>query len=153
MLVDRADSATSERTAVVRRTMPAPIQRVFDAWLDPISFSTWMVPPGIRVSHAQTDARVGGAYELMMHGEGNALIHSGVYREIDRPKRLVFTWISAGTHFRESVVAVELEANGASTEVSVSHTLLPDAASEASHTEGWTAVLGKLEALMARSPT
>jgi uncharacterized protein YndB with AHSA1/START domain len=87
----------------------------------------------------------------MMHGEGNALIHSGTYREIDRPNRLVFTWISAGTHFRESVVTVEFEAREQGTDVVVTHAMLPDAGAEASHTEGWTAVLGKLEALFAGS--
>ena len=141
------DGATGTRTVVVRCTIPAAPERVFDAWLDPISFSTWMVPPGIRVSHARIDARVGGAYELMMHGDGNALIHSGVYREIDRPRRLVFTWISAGTHFRESVVRVGFEARGEETEVVVTHEGLPDAGAEQSHQEGWTAVLGRLETL------
>jgi uncharacterized protein YndB with AHSA1/START domain len=142
--VSETGAATNSRAVVVRRTIVAAAERVFDAWLDPVSYATWMVPPGIRSSNALIDARVGGEYELMMHGDGNALIHSGVYREIDRPRRLVFTWISAGTHFRESVVRVGFEARGEETEVVVTHEGLPDAGAEQSHAEGWTAVLGRL---------
>ncbi|MEO7521194.1 MAG: SRPBCC family protein [Gemmatimonas sp.] len=140
--------AAAARAVTAHRTIAAPRERVFDAWLDANTFATWMVPPGIRASTARIDARVLGAYELTMHGDGNALMHSGVYREIDPPRRIIFTWISLGTHFRESVVTVAFAVNGAATDVVVTHDGLPDAGAEVAHRDGWTAVLERLDELI-----
>lgn len=132
-------------SATAHRTIAGPRQRVFDAWVTANHFATWMVPPGIRTSTAKVDARVGGAYELTMHGSGDALMHSGVYREVDRPSRLVFTWISLGTHYRETIVTVTFEAQGDDTVVVVKHDGLPDLIAERSHAEAWTMLLEKLD--------
>jgi uncharacterized protein YndB with AHSA1/START domain len=70
--------------------------------------------------------------------------HTGVYRVLNRPRQLVFTWISRGTEQRESLVTVDFIARGAATEVVVTHEQLPEGAAP-SHTEGWTAALTRLD--------
>ena len=45
----------------------------------------------------------------MADGEAE-ILHTGTYREIDRPRRLVFTWSSPVTGFRDTVVTVTFEA-------------------------------------------
>ena len=67
-----------------------------------------------------------------------------MYRLIDRPRRLVFTWISRGTEQRESVVTVDFISRGAATEVVVTHELLSESA-QPSHINGWTSALERLE--------
>jgi uncharacterized protein YndB with AHSA1/START domain len=125
---------------VVRRTIAASPEVVFDAWLDPIALGTWMRPGGVRSAVATVDARVGGRYEVVMTIDSGEIPHRGVYRAIDRPRRLVFTWISPPTESRETLVTVDFVPKGNATEVVVTHELLPESARE-SHTNGWTGAL------------
>ena len=83
-------------TLVVRRTIPATREEIFDAWITADRLKTWMCPPGVTSATATIDARVGGRYSIVMHGERD-YDHEGEYLVIDRPSKLSFTWISAGT--------------------------------------------------------
>jgi uncharacterized protein YndB with AHSA1/START domain len=44
-----------------------------------------------------------------MVDDESSILHSGTYRKIDRPRRLVFTWSSPTTRFRGSIVTVTLQ--------------------------------------------
>src|SRR5207245_9500003 len=46
-----------------------------------------------------------------------SVVHTGTYREIDRPHRLVFTWSSPATHFRDSIVTVTFQPSSNSSTV------------------------------------
>jgi uncharacterized protein YndB with AHSA1/START domain len=127
----------------VRRTIEATADEIFDAWLDPESLAAWMRPGAIVRTTARTDARVGGSYEVVMHTPAEQLVHRGTYQAIERPTRLVFTWLSPSTEQRETKVTVELLARGSATEVVVTHEQLPEREA-ASHTEGWTDALALL---------
>ncbi|NUP11753.1 MAG: SRPBCC domain-containing protein [Polyangiaceae bacterium] len=128
----------------VRRVIAAPREAVFDAWLDADSLAAWMLPRGMTHATATVEPREGGAYEIVMHGAGASYVHTGTYRVIDRPHRLVFTWSSDATKHRPTLVTVELRADRRATEVVVTHEQLPDADAIRSHTEGWTDVLDQL---------
>ena len=135
--------AASATAVIVRRTIAATADEIFDAWLDPTALGIWMRPESIRHTSAKTDARVGGSYEIIMQGDENTYPHHGVYRVIDRPRRLVFTWISHGTEGCETLVTVDFLPAGQRTEVVVTHEQLPEGARE-SHTQGWTSGLDRL---------
>ena len=80
---------------VQERVLPAAPADVFAAWGDPESLRVWMCPAeGIEHASAEVDFRVGGAFTIVMHGEGQDYRQTGEYLEIDAPRRLVFTWIS-----------------------------------------------------------
>lgn len=134
---------------VVRRTIAATAEDLFDAWLDADALATWMRPGTIRSAVAQVDARAGGSYEITMHGESGPIVHKGVYRLIDRPKRLVFTWLSPHTELRETLVTVDFVSVGNRTEVIVTHEQLPESA-KAGHTKGWTSGLEHLDEAFAK---
>lgn len=129
---------------VVRRTIPASAEVLFDAFLDPEALAEWMRPGTIRSTVATVEPRVGGRYEFVMQGESGAIPHSGVYRLIDRPKRLVFTWHSPHTGPNETLVTIDFVKAGAGTEVVVTHELLPEEARPA-HSRGWTSGLEHLD--------
>ena len=129
---------------VVRRTIAATAEDLFDAWLDPQAMAIWMRPGSIQTTIATVDARVGGRYEIVMHSATETYPHTGVYRVINRPRRLVFTWLSRGTEQKDSVVTVEFIARGAGTEVVVTHEQLSEGA-KPSHNDGWTSALQRLE--------
>jgi uncharacterized protein YndB with AHSA1/START domain len=135
---------------VVRRMIAAPAKDLFDAWLDAKALAAWMKPAKATKSDITVDARVGGQFEIVMHTQGGAVPHRGVYEVIDRPRRLVFTWNSpyAGDH--GSLVTVDFLARAGGTEVVVTHEKLPTEVAVGQHREGWTEILGSLEAWASR---
>ena len=138
------NAALASAAVVVRRTIAAPAEDIFDAWLDPEALATWMRPGTIRSTVAKVEPRVGGRYEINMQGEAGAIPHSGTYRVIDRPKRLVFTWQSPHTGAGETLVTVDFLRAGRHTEVVVTHERLPETARDA-HQRGWTSGLEHLD--------
>ena len=147
------NAGTQAHTVTVRRQIDASPAELFDAWLDGESLAAWMRPGQVLRTSAKVDAREGGSYEVRMHRAGDSLLHTGVYRVIDRPRRLVFTWISPATEQRESLVTVDFLARGERTEVVVTHERLPVTADALpSHTEGWTQALERLADLYRVAP-
>src|SRR5689334_16800016 len=77
------------------RQVPASQKAAFEAWLDPQRLARFMIPaPGMTVGKLQVDAVVGGNFLIEMITGDTHMPHSGEYREIDRHRRLVFTWVS-----------------------------------------------------------
>jgi uncharacterized protein YndB with AHSA1/START domain len=131
-------------TLTVRREIEATAEELFDAWLDPESLAEWMSPGDITHAVVKLDAREGGAFEIVMHNSCGTIPHTGVYRVIDRPQRLVFTWGSPHTGPGETLVTVEFRAGKKATEVVLTHEHLPTGAVQG-HTKGWTDILKELD--------
>jgi uncharacterized protein YndB with AHSA1/START domain len=132
-------------TLIVRRSIAASAEELFDAWLDPASLAVWMRPGDVQHITAKIDARVGGRFEIMMHGATDTYPHTGTYQVIDRPRRLVFTWNSRATQQIDSLVTVEFQPTRGATEIVLTHERLPDAVAVAKHTSGWSDILMLIE--------
>ncbi|HEY2378788.1 MAG TPA: SRPBCC domain-containing protein [Gemmatimonadaceae bacterium] len=133
---------------VVRRTIPIPRDRVFDAWLDPVRLARFMRPGGTGRATAEVDPRVGGRFRIVMHhpnGPPDGTAHTGEYLVIDRPKRLSFTWRSIHTDDRATTVTIDFLDRGGETEVVLTHAQLPPREIEG-HRKGWSDILGALNA-------
>jgi uncharacterized protein YndB with AHSA1/START domain len=132
----------------VTRHFDAPPERVFDALLDPEMIGKWMFGPALReeeVLRIVADARVGGSFSFLVRRQGREIDHVGKYREIDRPRRLVFTWGIAGESEDESLVIIEIVPREAGAELSLTHEMDSRWADYASRTEaGWTKMLDAL---------
>jgi len=131
----------------VRRTIRAPRQRVFDAWTKAEELKAWHAPGPAVVTFAEIDLREGGGYRIHMRGpDGTEYRVSGVYRVVDSPKKLVYTWGWDGDHpVKDSVVTLEFHERGNATEVVLRHAIAHDK-ERTGHEEGWTAIMDKLEA-------
>ena len=135
----------SELNLTVNKTVPAPPEHVFNAWLDPEMLVKFMVPmEGAFVSDAKVDAREGGQFSFMfMEGE-NQLPHSGTYKTIDRHSKLVFSWQSPFS-VDGSTVSLTFKPNGNNaTDVELYHEKFADEDSRNNHNSGWTSILDNL---------
>lgn len=103
------------------------------------------------VAVAEIDLTVGGRYRIEMQGpDGARHIVGGTYREIDPPRRLVYTWSwEDQPDVTDTLVTVEFNDRGSATEIVLRHERLPSEDSRARHEHGWTGCLDKLEAMMA----
>ena len=142
---------TTTSSLTITRTIKASADKVFDAWTQPEQIKRWAAPEGVEVQEAQVDLTVGGRYHIRMlsdEGEHNAV---GVYREVTRPTRLVYTWSweEKDHDVGETLVTVEFNAQGDNTEVVVVHEGFPAAEARDGHEQGWNGCLDGFEQLFA----
>jgi uncharacterized protein YndB with AHSA1/START domain len=141
---------TAQPDAIVRvtRRFEASPERVFDAWLDPAKAGRFLFATASgQMVRAEIDARVGGAFCFVDRRDGEDVEHFGTYLEIDRPRRLVFTF-SVKDSPGASRVAIDIVPAGAGCELSLTHEDVPS--EYASRTEsGWTTILERLSTVIA----
>ena len=135
----------------VRRRVRASAEQIFDLWTRPDLMVRWMSPfPGAVDCKATCDPRPGGAFSLFMSsGESNREV-SGTYVEVDRPRKLVFTWIGPLTNNVNTLVTVELNQFGDETDLVLTHERLPTQAILEGHTRGWGNILDHLADAVAK---
>lgn len=150
-----ADAPPREGTheLTLERLLPADPERVFDAWTQPELFVKWWGPEGFTIPEHALDVSPNGRWRtVMLAPDGARHIVSGVYRAIDRPERLVFTWgweDENGNRGHESEVELTLAAAGSGTHLHLVHRKIADAESRDSHREGWISTLNDLERVFA----
>jgi uncharacterized protein YndB with AHSA1/START domain len=129
----------------IRRRVKAPAEQIFDLWTKPDLMVRWMSPfPGTVDCKASCDLRPGGAFSLVMLSKESSREVSGTYVEIDRPRKLVFTWNGPLTNHVNTLVTVELTPRGDETDLVLTHERLPTAAIVEGHTRGWGNILDHL---------
>lgn len=135
----------TELTLTVRKTVPAPPEAVFNAWLDPAMLKKFMVTcEGDRVPRAESDAREGGRFLIVMESGGKEIPHAGTYLELKRYSRLVFTWESPHS-VDGSTVTVDLSSAGdGATELVLTQVKFAGEGARDGHVKGWTAILDML---------
>ncbi|HEY7895236.1 MAG TPA: SRPBCC domain-containing protein [Gemmatimonadaceae bacterium] len=144
-------STTTPNAVRVTQTIHASPERLFDAWTTPGELAAWwrMDEPGWAFAGATVDLRVGGAYRLgMTSPDGKSHVAVGVYREVQRPTRLAFTWDWENPESRvgDTLVTVEFKkVSTDTTEVVLTHERFPDAARASGHERGWTQLLSLLD--------
>ena len=135
---------TADTPLEVVRVLPAPIGKVFDALTDAGLMSRWFFAGESWRAEVTNDLRVGGEYSVtMITDTGDRVVCNGVYRAIEPPTRLVFTWTSYAV--TDTLVTVTLRDLGDQTELTLLHEGLADAALRESHTQGWGGCLASLE--------
>ena len=135
----------TELTLKLEKTINAPIEKVFDAWLDPAMLTQFILPqPGMPNPRVENDPREGGQFRIVMiHGD-DELPHGGNYLVIDRPRQLKFTWAS---HYSPDDSTVTLDFTGV--DANTTHVVLTqekflhEEARDA-HRGGWGNILDSL---------
>jgi uncharacterized protein YndB with AHSA1/START domain len=137
----------------LERTIAAPREVVFDAWLTPdVLKLLWPAGSDWETPIAEVDPRVGGRLRLVMRSpEGEEFGGTGEFIEIERPERLVYrwTWDGHGAHEGTNLVEVEFrDPVDGTTVVVLTNTGLPDEEARRAHREGWETSLENLERVL-----
>jgi uncharacterized protein YndB with AHSA1/START domain len=143
---------STQAPAVVRVThrFRAPAERVFDAWLDPAMASRFLfATPTGQMVRTDIDPRVGGTFVITERRDGEDAEHTGEYLEIDRPRRLVFTFLvpkHSRTPARVEIDIVPLEGG---CELTLTQTMPAEFAGYTDRSrEGWTHIVRGLAAVL-----
>lgn len=136
---------TTAPTVRISRRVRAGAEQIFDLWTRPDLMVRWMSPfPGAVNCEASCDPRPGGVFSLVMSsGEASREV-SGTYVQVDRPRKLVFTWIGPLTNNVNTLVTVELTPHGDETDLVLTHERLPTTAIVEGHAKGWGNILDHL---------
>jgi len=139
----------TDLTVKATKTIHAPIEKVFDAWLEPETLSKFILPmPGMPQPDTQTDAREGGQFTIIMHVGDDKIPHSGQYLEISRPNKLVFTWESPFSPEGSAVTLKFIDLGDNKTLIDLVHIKFNDEESRGDHEGGWNNILDSLNGLL-----
>ena len=131
----------------VTRVLPFSAERVFDAFLNPaIARKFLFATDSGQMVRADIDARVGGTFNFTDRRDGEDVEHTGEYLEIDRPRRLVFTFGVPKYSPDFDRVEVDITPNGAGCSLTLTEFMAPENAEWAERSKGgWAMILGNLE--------
>lgn len=137
-------------TLRLERTIAASPEQVYRAWTKAEALTRWMGPSAEfkTVVHA-VEPKVGGRYRYELCGpEGARHVVSGVFRTLEPPKKLVFTWAwEERPEEGETQVTILLSPEGRGTRLVLLHERFITAEVRDKHVQGWTGCLDRLEKL------
>ena len=106
---DLAVSTPSDREIIMTRSFNAPRELVFEAMTRPEHVKNWFGLRGSTLPVCEIDLRPGGSWRYVIReSNGHEMGMHGVYREIERPERMVTTEIFDDWPDAETVVTVTL---------------------------------------------
>ena len=145
------------KKVVIKKLLDAPIEKVFDAWIDPLYMQQWYSPENMTTPHAEIDLRIGGSYSVTMRykdpSSSDGMTVRGVYKEIQKPTKLRFSWQWDGQEDITEVTVLLRAISERETELTLIHAGFKDKFYEkgftkADHSGGWTSAFNKLEAFL-----
>ncbi len=106
------------------RTIAAPAEKIFDRWLIPTFVGNWMFGSHLgneKILDLKNEVRPGGSYSYSIQRNGKKVVHDGEYLQIDRPKRLSFSWQeSAKENVNKTKISLSLEPDEQKTKLKLS---------------------------------
>ncbi|MFY9694222.1 MAG: SRPBCC domain-containing protein [Xanthobacteraceae bacterium] len=125
----------------------APAERIFNALTDPAArVKWWGRKDRFETTAMDSDLRPGGPWTMRGIGMGGKpFTITGVYRIVDRPRAIAFTWLPDwDEEATETLVRFDLDERDGVTTVRVTHSGFASAGSRARH-QGWPQILSWLQ--------
>lgn len=139
----------SDLTLSISKIIHAPIEKVFDAWLDPEMLSKFILPmPGMPQPVVENEPQQGGSFTIIMQVGEDKIPHTGQYLEVSRPDKLVFSWLSPHSTDGSTVTIDFSERADGSTNVQLRHVKFIDEEARSDHEGGWTNILQALNNIL-----
>ena len=159
-----AQITPDNNTVLAEIFIAAPPERVFQAFTDPAQKMQWWGAKDLyRITEHHSDLRPGGKWNSVGVGvDGKPFSVDGEYLEIDPPRLIVHTWNPSFAHLHHTTVRIEFipqdvhnlqgsgpRRAGTGTLVKIRHEgFAGDFAQAKAHGEGWTRVLGWMQAFV-----
>ncbi len=147
------------RELMLTRIIDAPREKVYRAWTEPGLLKQWFAPLPWTTPRAETDVRPGGSSLIVMRGpDGQEFPNRGVYLEVVKNERLVFTdayteaWQPAEKPFMTVILTFEDESGKTRYTARVRHWTEADREQheKMGFHQGWGQCADQLPALVAR---
>jgi uncharacterized protein YndB with AHSA1/START domain len=159
-----ADRSAATGTIRIERVFAAPRELVFDAWTKPGLLLQWYAPRGCTIHFAAIDVRPGGRFHSCIRNPSFGDCWCvGVYREIVRPERIVYTLATADSEGneieparaghdprwpRETIVTVTFADVRGATQLTLEQNVLESLARHTGAHPSWLEMLDRLAALV-----
>jgi uncharacterized protein YndB with AHSA1/START domain len=104
-------SDPTDRQIQIRRTLPAPVEVVWNVWTNPDHLIHWWAPDGVTTTIKRMVVKEGEEWLLVLHGvDGKTFPNRSIYREIVPLRKIIFDHFNPG--FKATIV---FEAKGKDT--------------------------------------
>lgn len=154
-----AKATPTDRDLVLTRIIDAPREKVYRAWAEPELLKQWFAPLPYTISLAEIDLRPGGSNLIVMRApDGEELPNRGVYLEVVKNERLVFTdayskaWEPSEKPFMTVIMTFEDEGGKTKYTALARHWTVADreAHEKMGFHQGWGQCADQLAALVAK---
>jgi uncharacterized protein YndB with AHSA1/START domain len=143
-----SNAKESETTLRLERLIASPPEVLFGLWTEPVQLLKWWGPDGYETSVHCLETRPGGRWRIILRrSDGSALAMSGVYRIIEPPRRLAFTWAwenASGARGHETEVEVNFEATPGGTRLVLLQQRFESKQARDNHNVGWSSSFDRL---------
>jgi uncharacterized protein YndB with AHSA1/START domain len=144
----------------IRRNFNAPRELVFEVFTNPDHLKNWMGPRAFTATLVEQDASPGGRWRgrIRQTAEWNGQIYpelgmGGVFKEINPPERIVYTFAwegQGGQPTRETVITVTFTKLGeAKTQMDFHQAFFDSTEQRDGHNQGWNSSFDKLDDYLA----
>lgn len=136
------------------REFDAPRELVFTAWADPERVVQWLGPHDAPAVSFEGQFIADGTYRgCLKHREsGETYWHSGTYREIVAPERIVMTFRWDDENALDTVITVTFEDIAGKTRMTFHQAPFRDADERDGHAGGWSEAFERLATLVTEVP-
>jgi len=145
---------TDDKVLRIERIIAATPETLFGFWTKPEQLIKWWGPEGYTTPQYAIDVREGGRWRTTMRRpDGTAHTVSGIYRTLDPPRRISFTWgwdDDAGLRGHETEVTVTFEPVPGGTRMVLTQQAFLDKDSRDRHRGGWSSSFVCLEREVAK---
>ncbi|HMV96741.1 MAG TPA: SRPBCC domain-containing protein, partial [Anaerolineales bacterium] len=124
-----------------------PPVNVWQAWTDSSIVKLWFgSDPNGEVLDAKLDVQVNGSFSVAFaNSDGTEFTAQGMYKEVNEPNRLVFTWGWANQPEVHELISLEFSPDGAGTLMTFEQSKVDPSTSMHNYEEGWRSTFQKLE--------
>jgi uncharacterized protein YndB with AHSA1/START domain len=145
-----------DRVLIIERTFNAPREMVWEAFTDPKHLLQWMGPRPHPAVEYKADARPGGRWRgCLRSADGKEeLWQSGVFHEVTKPERLVYTfqWDKRNDNDKTfaTLITIHFFDEGDRTRMRFQQTYFNTKANRDGHNFGWNSGFDRLAEFLAK---
>jgi uncharacterized protein YndB with AHSA1/START domain len=138
----------------LERLIASPPEMLFALWIEPAELVKWWAPDGYAAVVDMLDARPGGRWRaLLRRPDGSGVATSGVYRIVEPPRRLAFSWAwedASGARGHETEVSVSFEPAPGGTRLVLVQQRFETRQARDNHDRGWAASFDRIGRIAGR---